>query len=190
MDGFAKACPTPTCQTGIESALYYNPFQNDPSRDYGSFQPSYFQRRRPMETRVVDSIYIRDDGTNITLANAAIEYRGFLYACQDGWYTFHSYRSDDITLMWFGPKAYRGWTRENADISQFYFGDNEPKRVDRMLKAGTYYPIRVMWGNLGSVAELSLRIQGPDGRELFGNYLTTEACDASYPRYLPFGRER
>ncbi|EFY86417.1 hypothetical protein MAC_07562 [Metarhizium acridum CQMa 102] len=163
---------------------------NDPSRDYRSFQPSYFQRRRPMETRVVDSIYIRDDGTNLTLANAAIEYRAFLYACQDGWYTFHSYRSDDITLMWFGPKAYRGWTRQNADISQFYFGDNEPKRVSRMLKAGTHYPIRVMWGNLGSVAELSLRIQGPDGRELFGNYLTTEACDGSYPKFAPFGRER
>lgn len=97
--------------------------------------------------------------------------------------------------MWFGDEAYNGWTRDNADIIQFYYGDNKPQDVTRNITAGTYYPIRVMWGNTGGAADLSLRIYAPDGRELFGHgqdsasYLTTEACDGSYEKFAPFGKE-
>ncbi|OAQ61423.1 GLEYA adhesin domain-containing protein [Pochonia chlamydosporia 170] len=193
---YTKACPTPSCQAGIENALFSNPFRGDETSNYTTFDPSYFKTAETLDTRIVDEVYVRDDGKNKTLANAALEYRAFLFACQDGEFRFNSPRSDDITIMWFGEKAYEGWTRDNADIIQFYYGENKPIDVTRSIKAGTYYPIRVMWGNTGGAADLSLRIYAPDGRELFGHghegasYLTTEACDGSYEKYPPFGEQR
>ncbi len=193
-------CPRPTCKLGVEMALYDNPFVNDFTSTYESFSPLYFKTAPPIETSVTrDPIFISDDDTGSgfdpTLRNAAAGYRGFMFACQDGTYTFESTYSDDITIMWFGEKAYAGYTRENADIIQFYYGDNELKTVTREIKAGTYYPIRVLWGNTNGASDLSLHIYAPDGRELSGvdegheDYLTTQACDGSYPPYAPWGAE-
>ncbi|OAA39348.1 GLEYA adhesin domain protein [Metarhizium rileyi] len=166
------------------------------SRTYKSFNSAYFKSQKPLNQTITDLIYVRRVSKKNELANAALEYRTFLFACQNGTYKFVSDRSDDITLMWFGAKAYDKWDRSNADIMQYFYGDNRRKVVTRTIRAGTYYPIRVMWGNTGGAAALSLKIYAPDGRQLFGfghnggSYLTTEACDGSYRKHPPFGHER
>lgn len=193
-------CPRPTCELGVEMALYANPFVNDFSRTYASFDPNFFKRSPPVRTRVEkNAIYISDQNTgngfDPTLRNAAAGYRGFMFACQSGTYRFESPYSDDITILWFGDKAFNSYTRGNADIIQFYYGDNRAKTVYRDIQAGTYYPIRALWGNTGGASDLSLKIFAPDGRELSGvdtgieSYLTTRACDGSYPDYPPWGLE-
>ena len=186
-------CPTPTCKTGIDRAVYNNPFKNDLSSTYESFDPDYFKSAKPKQVDVVDEIYISTLRGDTTYEDAGAEYRAFLFACQNGTYTFTSPYSDDITILWFGEKAYKGWTRDNADIIQFYYGNNNAQSVKRDIVAGTYYPIRVMWGNTGGAADLELKIFAPDGRQLLGtdgtSYLTTDACDGSYPPYEAFGEE-
>ncbi|KAM0742793.1 hypothetical protein ACQRIT_002970 [Beauveria bassiana] len=195
-----SSCPTPTCSTGIQYALYDNPFRQDTSPTYKSFSPAYFKKAKPVySTTLQTAIYITDDnygsGFNPLFKNAAAGYRGFLFACQDGRYRFNSPYSDDITIMWFGDKAYQNYTRDNADIIQFYYGDNRPRNIYRDLKAGTYYPIRVLWGNTGGASDLSLRIYGPNGEDVSGadqsgeHYLTTEACDGSYAPFPPWDKE-
>ncbi|QHC23334.1 GLEYA domain-containing protein [Streptomyces sp. GS7] len=42
--------------------------------------------------------------------------------------------------------------------------DNAPLTVYKDIKAGTYYPIRVLWGNTDGAGYLHLDIYGPDGR--------------------------
>ncbi len=196
-----KSCPTPTCSHGIQYALYKNPFSSDLTPTYESFSPKYFKKEKPVySTTLQTAIFISDDnngnGFNPLFSNAAAGYRGFLFACRAGRYRFNSPYSDDITIMWFGDKAYNSYTRENADIVQAYYGDNKPKDIYRDLAAGTYYPIRVLWGNTGGAADLSLRIYGPDGQDISGadqkgeHYLTTEACDGSYAPFPPWGQEK
>ncbi|OAA71138.1 GLEYA adhesin domain protein [Cordyceps fumosorosea ARSEF 2679] len=195
-----SSCPTPTCSMGIQYALYDNPFRQDTSPTYKSFSPAYFKKAKPVySTTLQTAIYITDDnygsGFNPLFKNAAAGYRGFLFACQNGRYRFNSPYSDDITIMWFGDKAYQNYTRDNADIIQFYYGDNRPRNIYRDLKAGTYYPIRVLWGNTGGASDLSLRIYGPNGEDVSGadqsgeHFLTTEACDGSYAPFPPWGKE-
>lgn len=149
-----------------------------------------------METEVTNKpIFISTLRGNLEYDDAAVGYRTFLFACQNGTYRLSSPYSDDITIMWFGDKAYQGWTRENADIIQFYYGDNDPADVYVDIEAGTYYPIRVLWGNTGGAADLELRIYAPDGQEMSGgnlakgSYLTTTACDGSYGDWAPWGDE-
>ncbi|EJP61205.1 uncharacterized protein BBA_09863 [Beauveria bassiana ARSEF 2860] len=198
----ASSCPTPTCSPGIQYALYDNPFRRDLSPTYKSFSATHFRKTEPVyNTTLQNAIYIADryrgkgKGFNPLFKNAAAGYRGFLFVCQDGRYRFNSPYSDDITIMWFGEKAYQNYTRGNADIIQFFYGDNKPKNIYRDLKAGTYYPIRVLWGNTGGASYLSLRIYGPNGEDVSGadqsgeHYLTTEACDGSYPPFPPWGKE-
>ena len=176
--------------------IFNNPFHDDTSSTYMTFQPSYFKDQQPLESGVVLDIYEHDNGKNKTLVNAAFEYRGYLFACQGCEYTFRSPYADDITIMWFGQKAHAGWTRQNADIIQFLYGHKKPKDFKATIAAGTYYPIRVFWGNMGGPADLSLKIYVPDWRELYGqtsgnsaSYLSTEACDGSYSALPPFGSE-
>lgn len=189
-------CPKPTCQAGVEEAYYFNPFNDDTSSNYDSFSPEYFKKTLPLETTVSDKpIYVSTPRGNTRYDNAAIGYRAFLYACQNGTYKFTSPYSDDITIAWFGDKAYKGWTRDNADIIQFYYGDNSAWNIYRNITAGEYYPIRVLWGNTGGAGDLELRIFAPDGQEMSGgnviegSYLTTDACDGSYGPWPPWGNE-
>ncbi|KAJ3495231.1 hypothetical protein NLG97_g3543 [Lecanicillium saksenae] len=194
-----SSCPTPTCDKGIQYALYNNPFRGDTTRKYNSFNPNYFKKTLPKYNSTLHTpVYISDQGLhgfNQLFKNAAAGYRGFLYACKAGNYSFSSPYADDITLMWFGSKAISGYARDNADIDQTYYGVNKPQNITKTLEAGTYYPFRVLWGNTGYAAYLSLRIYGPDGQQLSGTdqagefYITTKACDGSYGPFEPWGQE-
>lgn len=84
--------------------------------------------------------------------------------------------------MWFGDEHVRNPTRQNADITQFWYGNNRGAVVKKAIKAGTYYPIRVLWGNTEGAGYLNLDIFGPDGQRLTkqgkqnGSYLLTQPC--------------
>ncbi|KAJ6784584.1 hypothetical protein PWT90_10257 [Aphanocladium album] len=162
---------------------------------YPSLDPEYFKKDTPLAQDLRHNVYINDDGENKTLANAAAVFRTFMYACEGCTYQFESPYSDDVTIMWFGDHAYSGSTRENADITQSYYGNDERIIVNKTIKAGTYYPIRILWGNTETAADLQLWITAPDGDRLGGEslhdseFLVREACDGSYAPFPPFGHE-
>lgn len=191
-----SGCPTPTCgDHGVRYARYNNPFEGDYSSDYDSFNLTYFESQEPVDTGITNTIYLETDSSNSTFAHAALEYRTYLYACKAGTYTFTSPSADDATLMWFGEENTRDSTRDNADIKQFYYGDNSAKTVEKTIDADTYYPIRILWGNTEGAGFLDLQIYGPDGNKLTGgsdsskeSYLVTESCDSGYNPYGSAGR--
>ncbi|KAM4063857.1 GLEYA motif domain-containing protein [Hirsutella rhossiliensis] len=182
-------CKKPKCgRPGIKYKKYTNPFVSDNSPDYTSFDISYFPTQTPIEQGTVDRIIVTSSPP------IAIEYTTYIYACKSGVYEFYSPGTDDITLAWFGKDHVRNPTRENVDIQQTYFGTaeskNEPKTVKKHIKAGTYYPILVWYGNTGGPALLELRITEPGGTPVKaagsfnkGPQLRTRACGADEGRY-------
>lgn len=177
--------------------MFDNPFDGDMSADYKSFDVNYFKTAKPRYGGVVNEVYEWNDKSNLTLGNAALAYRGYLYACSSGTYRFYSPYADDATLFWFGDRAYSSWNRDNADFAQ-YFGSQAPKEVNRTITGGKYYPIRVLWGNTWLNGSLSFNIYDPNGKEVLGkggesagteSFVTTEACDGSHAPFSPFGQE-
>ncbi|KAJ2976409.1 hypothetical protein NQ176_g4968 [Zarea fungicola] len=131
-------CATPTCGSkGAKYFRYNNPFKGDYSDEYDSFDLEYFQSQTPLEEGVASTIYLKTDASNQTFNHAALQYQTFLFACKSGTYTFTSSGADDATLMWFGTDKVKDSTRQNADIAQFWYGDNSPKTVRKTIAANT-----------------------------------------------------
>lgn len=58
---------------------------------------------------------------------------------------------DDQAYMWFGEKAMSGYSPSNADLSGTYkVNSGRSGSFYATLTAGTYYPIRVFYGDINS----------------------------------------
>ncbi|KAF3922020.1 hypothetical protein ABW20_dc0106004 [Dactylellina cionopaga] len=129
--------------------------------------------------------------------NIAINHRGYIFAPQDGKYTFSLPSSDDITLIWVGQNAYSGYTRQNADIVQkFVSSGGTPVTTQIDLKKGTYTPIRIVWANRGGAGNFKIRITAPDNSVLLdedsesNDYIVQYSCDnVSAPKFPEWGFE-
>lgn len=51
-----------------------------------------------------------------------LNHRGYIYANLAKWqiYTVSTTADDDIMIVWFGPLAYSGWTRSNANLESAF----------------------------------------------------------------------
>jgi hypothetical protein len=78
--------------------------------------------------------------------NTSIEYKGYFLATYTGTHTFYL-NSDDGSFMWIGPTALSGFTTANALVQNG--GLHPPTEVNATISlvAGTYYPIRIQFGN-------------------------------------------
>jgi GLEYA domain len=132
--------------------------------------------------------------------HVAVNHRGYVFAKEDGDYTFTFSLTDNISLLWVGSNAYSGYTRANANIVQHWLGTGGgvPKTYKTTFQAGKYYPIRVLFGNGGGPGYFGLRLTAPDGTVIIGDgapaespYLVQYSCDkTSAPRFPPFGNEK
>ena len=112
------------------------------------------------------------DGTNLVL-----DHTFYLFAGRGtGYYSFQIPYTDDAAFIWFGQKALSGWSRNNADITQFWPNQN-PVSLAFYLNLGTYMPVRVMWGNGGGPGAFQLNIYGPDGSIMLAS---TAGANAGY----------
>lgn len=92
------------------------------------------------------------NGTDTTINEAAlatttsIEYKGYFLASYTGTHTFYL-NSDDASYLWLGLTALSGYTTGNALVNNG--GLHGPTEVSATvnLVAGTYYPIRIQFGN-------------------------------------------
>lgn len=86
---------------------------------------------------------------------------GYFKASSTENYTFYT-NSDDASYVWIGNNATSGFTIGNANVSNG--GNHGPQRVNSSpvsLVAGTYYPIRVQFGENGGGDEMSLGFSTP-----------------------------
>ena len=92
------------------------------------------------------------NGTDTTIAessllnNTSIEYKGYFLATYTGTHTF-SLASDDGSWLWIGLNALSGFTTANALVKNGGLHAVVEVSATISLVAGTYYPIRIQFGN-------------------------------------------
>jgi hypothetical protein len=84
-----------------------------------------------------------DDGSNFS-----VQWLGYFKPTTTETYTFFT-NSDDASYMWIGANALSGFTTANANINNG--GAHAPIEVSTTvsLTSGTYYPIRMQFGEAG-----------------------------------------
>ena len=92
------------------------------------------------------------NGTDTTISeasllnNTSIEYKGYFLATYTGTHTFYL-NSDDGSFMWIGLNALSGYTTSNALIQNGGLHGLGEVSATISLVAGTYYPVRIQFGN-------------------------------------------
>ena len=92
------------------------------------------------------------NGTDTTISepsllnNTSIEYKGYFLATYTGTHTFYL-SSDDGSYMWVGATALTGFTTANALVQNGGLHGVVEVSATISLVAGTYYPIRIQFGN-------------------------------------------
>ena len=92
------------------------------------------------------------NGTDTTIAepsllnNTSIEYKGYFLATYTGTHTFYL-ASDDGSWLWIGPTALTGFTTANALVKNGGLHAVVEVSATISLVAGTYYPVRIQFGN-------------------------------------------
>ncbi|GAM91314.1 hypothetical protein ANO11243_093630 [Dothideomycetidae sp. 11243] len=172
------AYPTATScsNTGIRYAAYQNVWAGgvDTYGNYTQYDPTSFKTLKPMYNGTTSFIAETNSGwvswikvydQYVMANNLTLDHVFYVYANQDGYYSFTMPQGDNIVLLWLGAKAVSGWTRPNADLTQYY--TSSPTKVQQtitvQLKLGQYLPVRLHWGNRQGDGEVDLNVYGPDG---------------------------
>ena len=75
-------------------------------------------------------------------------------------YTFYT-SSDDASYMWIGSNALSGFTTGNATVNNGGLHGNQEASGTISLTAGTYYPIRIQFGEQGGGDVLTFNYATP-----------------------------
>ena len=92
------------------------------------------------------------NGTDTTISepsllnNTSIEYKGYFLATYTGTHTFYL-SSDDGSWLWIGLTALSGFTTTNALVQNGGLHGVQEVSATISLVAGTYYPLRIQFGN-------------------------------------------
>jgi hypothetical protein len=84
-----------------------------------------------------------DDGTNFSC-----QWLGYFKPTTTETYTFFT-SSDDASYMWIGSNAETGFTTSNSTVNNGGLHGNQERSGTASLTAGTYYPIRIQFGEQG-----------------------------------------
>ena len=84
-----------------------------------------------------------DDGSTFS-----VQWLGYFLATTTETYTFFT-SSDDASHLWIGANALTGFTTANATVNNGGLHGNQEASGTISLVAGTYYPIRIQFGEQG-----------------------------------------
>ncbi|KAH0336202.1 glycoside hydrolase, partial [Aureobasidium melanogenum] len=123
-----------------------------------------------------------------------LNHRGYFFAPTSGDYTFSIPTVDDAAFFWLGDVAYSGFNEFN-----YLLLDNQADGTQNAtvtLTAGSYYPIRLIYGNVGG-GPGSLYFQITQGSKVavdwsstVSPYFVQYSCDGTTaPAYPAFGQE-
>ncbi|KEQ78127.1 hypothetical protein M436DRAFT_35982, partial [Aureobasidium namibiae CBS 147.97] len=178
--------PTPVTScgnSGINFAAYKNKFSGGQATyGYPSFVPESYKKVTPWFAD--DTTYIAESndqyGTYINVygyypvdgSNLVLDHTFYLFASQTGYYSLNIPYTDDIQFVWIGSDAVTGWSRANADITQFWssqIATQTPQTLAYYLTVGSYLPIRTMWANGGGQGDMRFNIYAPDGSSVLSS---------------------
>ncbi|KAF2722170.1 hypothetical protein K431DRAFT_193753, partial [Polychaeton citri CBS 116435] len=200
----------PTCasscgNSGVRYAIYNNPYSDQYTNGYDTFDPTYFKKQVPFESGNTNYLGFAANARNPTpdgsfnasiygqpnqyIGNLAVDHTFYICAPVSGYYTFNGIYSDDITEIWFGKTAVSGWNRQNDNMEQIYNYDyrtSPPAAFTVLLTQGYFYAIRMMWGNRCCAGEFNVAIYAPDGGLMLGSNTTDSPRTYMSPNILRF----
>ena len=97
-----------------------------------------------------------DDGTNFSC-----QWLGYFKPTTTETYTFYT-SSDDASYMWIGANAVTGFTAGNATVNNGGAHGNTERSGTAALTAGTYYPVRIQFGEQGGGDVLTFNYSTPN----------------------------
>jgi hypothetical protein len=110
----------------------------------------------PVESRA----FYRLEGISSYQDQYSWEFTGYFRAPADGTYTFYT-ASDDASYVWVGATAVSGFSTGNAVVNNGGLHGYRGASGSINLSQGTYYPIRVQFGENYGGDLLDVRIYGP-----------------------------
>ena len=101
---------------------------------------------------------------NGALGSFSIEWTGYFYtgANATGTWTFYT-NSDDGSYLWIGSNATSGYTTANATVNNGGAHAMQEHSGTITLTTGTYYPIRMLFGNSGGGYNMITSFTPPSG---------------------------
>jgi hypothetical protein len=113
----------------------------------------------------------------------SIEFTGYFRAPETGTYTFFA-NSDNKIYVWIGSSALSGYTTGNALFSDQWDASLVTTYATISLIAGTYYPIKLLWGEDGGGQHLFFGFTTPSGVTVTdgsGYFFSSVGTNAAYP---------
>ncbi|GAB7350070.1 hypothetical protein MBLNU459_g0739t1 [Dothideomycetes sp. NU459] len=187
--------PTPATTCGNAGIAFagYNNQQAGGQATYGypAYLPQAYKTITPLATGVTNYIAESNDASGTTTLygysgvsaqTLVLDHTFYIFARQTGYYSFNIPYTDDIQFVWIGAKALTGWTRNNADIIQFWssqIATQTPQTLAYYLTVGSYLPVRVQWANGGGAGDLRFNLYAPDGSALLQSNAGTSTGSSS-----------
>jgi hypothetical protein len=161
---------------------------------YFAENTAYFETYKETQTGKVMSIPNITIGTNglvpedNTMNGYSVEWFGYFCASETGTWTFYTV-SDDASFLWIGPTAISGYTTANALVANqgVRTAVAEVSATIELVK-GTYYPIRIQYGDSAGNDDCAVSFKPPTGvrtTDGTGYYFTGIGADVDFPALHP-----
>ena len=160
--GGGRAYVNASIANGLRYHIYDGYFNDD---------VNWFQARSPTQTGTVTdftSIYNASGGNRSVDGSDvySVMWYGYFYATVSGTWTFYTV-SDDASYLWIGPTAATGYSTGNALIKNGgNHGMNEVSGTINLV-VGTYYPIRIQFGENYGGDNITVSFTPPGGTRTY-----------------------
>ncbi|KAH0363866.1 hypothetical protein KCU65_g7163, partial [Aureobasidium melanogenum] len=201
------SCPTPSIcgNQGIQFAYYANEPWGD---DIATMDPSYYWHVTPNYTGTTtevgginepanSNVNLYGTSENVPASYFVLNHRGYIFAQADGIYTFTTSQVDDITFLYLGSDAIRGYSTSNYDAKAVCCSapGNSASAIYTLV-TGQYLPFRIVFGQQGGPVVFSFSITAPDGTVILdantqnSDFIVQYSCDGtSAPAFPAWGQE-
>lgn len=144
---------------------YFSPLSGGTDFDNTTDNVNYTDNLTPVEGPIYVTEFNNFFAGNVGIYNNTTwSIFGYFLAPATGTYTFYT-NSDDGSYLWIGNTALSGYTKENALVNNGGRHTSTERSGSTSLVAGTYYPIRILYGNqnLSTInpTQLTVSFSGP-----------------------------
>jgi hypothetical protein len=137
-------------------------------------------------------------GETVPASYFVLNHRGYIFAQVDGDYTFTTSQVDDITYLYLGDDAIRGYGLANYDARAVCCSaPANSASATYTLKTGDYLPFRLVFGQQGGPVIFSFSVTAPDGTVILdadtqnSDFIVQYSCDGTTaPAFPAWGQEQ
>jgi hypothetical protein len=150
----------------ISSSVYKSPEGGVIPTGNGLFRTQYigyfmesgsvdFFNTYPSSSAGVADTGVLAPGFTSSVNDRSVQWLGYFKASSTENYTFFI-ESDDACLMWLGDNAINNYTTSSVTVGTGSFGPNYLTSSAQPLISGTFYPMRIQWGEKAGAEYMSM----------------------------------